>query len=155
MMIKSERLKKLEIDLSELEQWLSLGFVPKKEIVKHQKEIDLLKEKIVEEKERIRFLKENDITEENIAAKRFPQMRPASPDMGNMTLDHSNESLTDLEPENETDFHKFNSTEEEEEKEEQESRVNMDDDEEEESNPYSDKNRWKRGILENLDTDNW
>ena len=36
MNIKSERLKKLEVELEDLEQWLKLGLVPKKDIEKHR-----------------------------------------------------------------------------------------------------------------------
>ena len=37
--VKSERLKKLESELNDLEQWLKLGLVPKKDIEKHKEEI--------------------------------------------------------------------------------------------------------------------
>ena len=36
--IKSERLKKLEVELTDLEQWLKLGLVPKKDVEKHKQE---------------------------------------------------------------------------------------------------------------------
>ena len=54
MNIKSERLKKLETELQDLEQWLKLGLVPKKDMEKHREEMRALQEKIGEEKERIR-----------------------------------------------------------------------------------------------------
>ena len=40
MNIKSERLKKFETELTDLEQWLKLGLVPKKDIEKHKEEIN-------------------------------------------------------------------------------------------------------------------
>ena len=49
MNIKSERLKKLEGELQDLEQWLKLGLVPKKDMEKHKEEIRLLQQKIDEE----------------------------------------------------------------------------------------------------------
>ena len=57
--VKSERLKKFESELTDLEQWLKLGLVPKKDIEKHKEEINSIKAKIEEEKERLQFLKEN------------------------------------------------------------------------------------------------
>ena len=36
---KSERLKKLETELEDLEQWMRLSLVPKKDIEKHKEEI--------------------------------------------------------------------------------------------------------------------
>ena len=45
--MKSERLKKLELELHDLEQWLNLGLVPKKDIEKHKIEIDQFKKKII------------------------------------------------------------------------------------------------------------
>ena len=38
MNIKSERLKKLETELEDLEQWMQLGLVPKKDLDKHKEE---------------------------------------------------------------------------------------------------------------------
>lgn len=57
--MKSERLKKLEVELRDLEQWLKLGLVPKKEEPKHKEEIKGIRAKIDEERERLRFLKES------------------------------------------------------------------------------------------------
>ena len=37
--MKSERLKKFENELNDLEQWLNLGLVPKKDLDKHKTEI--------------------------------------------------------------------------------------------------------------------
>ena len=36
MNVKSERLKKLENELQDLQQWLKLGLVPKKDLEKHR-----------------------------------------------------------------------------------------------------------------------
>ncbi len=53
--VKSERLKKLENELQDLEQWLKLGLVPKKDIEKHKEEIRAIQAKVEEEKERLQF----------------------------------------------------------------------------------------------------
>src|ERR1700674_2229971 len=68
--IKSERLKKLELELNDLEQWLKLGLVPKKDIQKHKEEIVAIQSKIGEEKERLQFLKESGEAEEYTVPKR-------------------------------------------------------------------------------------
>jgi len=149
MSLKSERLKKLEGELEDLERWLELGLVPKKDLEKHKSEILQISDKIKEEKERLRFMKENGEVEEFVAPKRSPQRQAyAEPqtlpdmDMGIDTdagIDMETESY-DLDTyEEETTFHGEETTYVE----------------EEEEDPFSDKNRWKRGILEDPDSDNW
>jgi hypothetical protein len=156
MNIKSERLKKLETELEDLEQWMNLGLVPKKDIEKHKDEIRSLKTKIEEEKERLRFMKENGEVEEYVTPKRSPARQAYSephtlPDMDmgdNMTdagLDMETESY-DMETINDDDTESGSSTEEGE-----STLLDEDDDED----PFSDRNRWKRGILEDPDADNW
>ena len=70
MNIKSERLKKLETELEDLDRWLQLGLVPKKDMEKHKEEIRSLRGKIDEEKERLRFMKESGELEEYVTPKR-------------------------------------------------------------------------------------
>ncbi len=148
MNIKSERLKKLETELEDLDQWLSLGLVPKKDIDKHKEEMLLIKEKIEEEKERLRFMKENGEIEEYVTPKKSPA-RQAYPDPQTMPdMDIGVE--TDLGLDTETDtFEADTSTSQEDVPNEETTIV------EEEEDPFSDKNRWKRGILEDPDADNW
>jgi hypothetical protein len=158
MNIKSERLKKLETELEDLEQWMNLGLVPKKDVEKHVEEIRSLKTKIDEEKERLRFMKESGELEEYVTPKRSPARQAYAephtlPDMemgDNMTdagLDMETESY-DMETitEEETEGGSSGNTEE------GESTVVEEEDEED---PFSDRNRWKRGILEDPDVDNW
>ena len=78
--IKSERLKKLETELNDLEQWLKLGLVPKKDIEKHKEEIQAVRNKIEEEKERLQFLKESGEAEEYVTPK-HPTTRTAYTEM--------------------------------------------------------------------------
>ena len=40
--IKSERLRKLETELHDLQEWLRLGLVPKKDLEKHKDDIRVL-----------------------------------------------------------------------------------------------------------------
>ncbi len=86
--MKSERLKKLEIELRDLEQWLKLGLVPKKEEAKHKEEIKAIRAKIDEENERLRFLKESGEVGEYVMPKR-PQGREAY--QGDMPTIHDGE----------------------------------------------------------------
>jgi hypothetical protein len=156
MNIKSERLKKLETELEDLEQWMNLGLVPKKDVDKHKEEIRSIKVKIDEEKERLRFMKESGEVEEYVTPKRSPARQAyAEPhtlpdmDMGdNMTdagLDMETESY-DMETISDDDTESGSSTEDGE---------GTLIDEEEDEDPFSDRNRWKRGILEDPEIDNW
>ena len=164
MNIKSERLKKLETELQDLDQWLKLGLVPKKDIEKHKVEISALKEKISEEKERLRFLKESGAMEEYTPPKRGPHQRQAFPDTASMPdIDIAEEGMTDAGLDMETEsFEAETASGEETEsgtaatgagaEEEEEA---AEEEEEEEEDPFSDRNRWKRGVMEDPDADNW
>ena len=50
MNLKSERLKKLETELEDLQKWLNLGLVPKKDTEKHKEEIRISCEILLKEK---------------------------------------------------------------------------------------------------------
>lgn len=151
--MKSERLKKLETELKDLEQWQKLGLVPKKDIEKHQEEIDLIREKITEEKERLRFLKESGDVEEYIIPKKTPARvsyadNPTIPDM-----DLQDDDLDNMEVTMETVTMTAESTTSSESKDED----NSDDyTRSDEDDPFSDRNRWRRGILDaDPDSDQW
>lgn len=151
MNIKSERLKKLEVELEDLEQWLKLGLVPKKEIEKHKEEISSIREKIQEEKERLRFLKENGELEEYVAPKRSSarQAFADSPTLPDMEVGESSQDIgIDMETEGYESETTFEETEPGEES------VFLEEEEDEED-PFSDRNRWKRGVMEDPDSDNW
>jgi len=162
--IKSERLKKLEIELTDLEQWLKLGLVPKKDIEKHKEEIRAVISKIEEEKERLQFLKESGEGEEYITPKRNPTRAgytemPTIPDIdgGETGGSFSGGSGFDMETEGEGESSGYEEEEEEEEtaaaaaagEEEEEEK------EEEEESYFSDKNRWRRGGIVDPDADEW
>ncbi len=156
--IKSERLKKLEVELNDLEQWLKLGLVPKKDIEKHKEEILAIQTKIEEEKERLQFLKESGEAEEYVTPKRasvrtgYTEM-PTIPDidMGetaggladtgfDMETEAGEVESSVIEERDETDDEKHDSEEE---------------DEEDDESFFSDKNRWKRGGIIDPDADEW
>jgi len=154
--MKHERLKKLETELYDLEQWLKLGLVPKKDIEKHKIEIATLKKKINEEKGRLQALKDSGDAEGSFSQKRNSQLRQGYPEsahtMSGIEMDGGS-SVTDvgLEVESETYF-------------DTEATTTVSDDEssgeattivEEADDPFSDKNRWRRGILEDPDNDSW
>lgn len=159
--MKSERLRKLEAELHDLDQWLKLGLVPKKDIEKHKTEIISLKEKIQEEKERLRFLKESGAMEEYAPPKRSAHARQAFPDTASMPdIEMPEEGLSDFGLEVENESYEFETTSHDETETGTESGTQtdedaQDDDDEDDEDPFSDRNRWKRGVLEDPDTDSW
>lgn len=158
MNLKSERLKKLEKELADLEQWLKLGLVPKKDVAKHKEEIEAVQKKIDEELERLRFLKESGEVEEYTPPKRSGRQAYQEPQsMPDVTV---GEGATRTEGggfdtetgsfETETATGEESTKTSETNEEDTSSQVYDEDDD-----PFSDKNRWKRGILEDPDADEW
>lgn len=158
--IKSERLKKLEGELHDLEQWLKLGLVPKKDIEKHREEISMIQEKISEEKERLQFLKESGEIEEFVAPKRggaragYNEM-PTIPDIDMAETGGFTDTGFDIEED--VTYTQHGATNEHEEEEEEKSTVEKEEDEgeEDEESYFSDRNRWKRGGIVDPDADDW
>lgn len=149
--VKSERLKKLEAELRDLEQWLDLGLVPKKDLEKHKEEIESLRGKVEEEKQRIRDAKESGELEEYVMPKKSQPARQAYQESTMPGVDAEGDTgLT------ETGFETNAETYETESGTttvaDDDGSTQVDDDEED---PFSDKNRWKRGILDDPDSDNW
>lgn len=154
--MKSERLRKYENELRDLEQWLDLGLVPKKDIEKHKIEISSLHERIDEEKSRLRLLKESGEDELLHPPRRAAggrsayQEPPTLPGMDFGTEESSTDAGLDMTTESyesETSYGDYTNEEGEEERTSPE--------EEEEEDPFSDKNRWKRGVLEDPDSSDW
>jgi hypothetical protein len=156
MNIKSERLKKLETELQDLEQWLKLGLVPKKDMEKHREEMRALAEKIGEEKERIRFLKESGEMEEFSAPKRPGGRTPVHEPQSLPDIDIAEEGFTDAGLDMETEPFDVETTASGEEgggEEVEEEGAPVE--EEEDEDPFSDRNRWRRGVLEDPDANDW
>ncbi len=155
MNIKSERLKKLETELLDLDQWLKLGLVPKKDIIKHREEMSSLEQKINEEKERLRFLKESGESEEFALPKRPAHGRQAFQEPHSMAdMDVVEEGLTDIGLDVETESFDFETSTAEEGEEGEEGKAESAAEEEDED-PFSDRNRWRRGVLEDPDANDW
>jgi hypothetical protein len=157
--IKSERLKKLESELNDLEQWLKLGLVPKKDIEKHKEEIEVVKSKIEEEKERLQFLKESGESEEFIAPKR-PSMRTAyteMPTIPDIDIGDTAAGIGDTGFDMDTDTAEMESSviDERDEEDEGGSAKAADDEDEDEESYFSDRNRWRRGGIIDPDADEW
>ncbi len=154
MNIKSERLKKLEAELHDLEQWLKLGLVPKKDMEKHREEMRNLQEKVGEEKERLRFLKESGEMEEFSAPKRPGGRQPVHEPQSLPDIDIAEEGFTDAGLDMETEPFEVETTATGEEGEETEEEAAVPEEEEDED-PFSDRNRWRRGVLEDPDANDW
>lgn len=154
--IKSERLKKLESELNDLEQWLKLGLVPKKDVDKHKEEIVSMRGKIEEEKERLQFLKESGEAEEYIAPKRPPN-RPGYNDMPTIPDIDIGETMagSDTGFEMETDAIEVDQTAAEHDEEEEEGAEAEEEEEEEDESYFSDRNRWRRGGIIDPDANDW
>lgn len=159
MNIKSERLKKLETELEDLDRWMLLGLVPKKDMEKHKEEIRSLKVKIDEERERLRFMKESGELEEYVTPKRSASRQAYAEPHTLPDMDMGSENMTDAGLDMETEAYDMETITEDEQTEsggssttEEESTIM---EEEEDEDPFSDRNRWKRGILEDPDADNW
>ncbi len=156
MNMKSERLKKLESELYDLDQWLKLGLVPKKDLEKHKEEIKVLQHRIEEEKERLRFLKESGEMEEFAMPKRPAHGRQVFQEPHSLPdIDIGEEGMSDLDLDMETDsFDADSSTGGESTGNASDTEV-VAEEEEEEEDPFSDRNRWKRGILEDPESNDW
>jgi len=149
---KSERLRKLEIELHDLEEWLKLGLVPKKDIEKHRDEIKQLKERIEEEKHRLKMLKESGEIEEFALPKKQQNARQAYQEPHSLPeMDIGDEGLTDAGFDMETESFDVESSMGDENEGDEEDFQH----EEEEEDPFSDRNRWKRGVLEDPDGNSW
>ena len=147
---KSDKFKKLEQELADLEQWLDLGLVPKKDLVKHTAEIKSLKERIEEEKAKLAETKDGNEPEEYSAPKRGAKQSFA--DQSNIPdVDVADDSS---EEEEEEDLGSDDSyiTDEADADEDTDDIDALDDEDED---PFSDRNRWRRGVLEDPDSDNW
>lgn len=148
--MKSERLKKLEVELNDLTQWMQLGLVPKKEIERHKEEIRVLEERIREEKERLQLLKESGEIEEYVTPRRSPSktVYPDGPSMSDIELEPTETEL-DIDPSGETIEIDISDEERE------ERGVELDYSYEDDENPFSDRNRWRRGGIIDPDDNAW
>ncbi len=149
--MKNDRLKKFESELTDLEQWMKLGLVPKNEIERHKEEIENLKLRIIEEKDRLKFLKESGEVEEFTVPRRTPAktVYPETPSMSEVGLGETTETDLDME----TESMDLQTTEEE--KEETTTTTEVERVEEEEEDPFSDRNRWRRGGIIDPDATEW
>lgn len=151
--MKSERLKKFENELQDLEQWLKLDLVPRKDLDKHRDEIRTLKDKIEEEKNRLRYLKESGEVEEYVPPKRGPQARGAYQEPHSMPdMDMNEENVTEAGLDMETESYESETSFGEDQEEGEDDKTVV---EEEDEDPYSDRNRWRRGVLEDPDNRDW
>lgn len=152
--MKSERLKKLENELKDLEKWLDLGLVPNKDIDKHKIEIEGIRTRIEEEKQRLIFLKESGDIEDFASPKKSNQKQiydhQSMPDVGSsgssdMTNAGFEMETASFEADHTTLFDIEMAGEEKETREH-----DADDD------PYSDKNRWRRSReIMDPENDDW
>jgi hypothetical protein len=165
---KSDRLKKLESELTDLEEWKRLGLVPKKDLKKHETEILSLREKISEEHDRLDFIKENGEAEEYVSPKKNVSRQagyinmPTLPDVDiddggspasrSRTSDASTHTTVSTEAETVSDVDQETSTAE---TTVSEATSSVTEHTESDDDPFSDANRWRRGIADPDEEDNW
>ena len=152
--MKSERLKKLESELRDLEKWLNLDLVPNKDVEKHKIEIETVRTRIEDEKQRLIFLKESGDIEDYTSPKKSNQKQiydhQSMPDTSaaqnnNMTNAGFDMETTSFEADHTTLFDIEMAGEDKETKEQ-----------DSEEDPYSDKNRWKRSTeIVDPESDDW
>ncbi len=153
MNLKSERLRKLEKEHEDLKQWLSLGLVPKKDLDKHQKEIEILILKIADEKHRLQEVRESGDVEEYTTPKKPPSGRHSYQEPHTMPGIYGESSgMTEAGLDLESEVYENDSSTESEDGDGDENTII---EEVEEEDPFSDKNRWRRGILADPDSDSW
>lgn len=153
-MIKSERLKKLEAELLDLQQWMKLGLVPKKELERHTQEIHSLESRIKEEKDRLQALKESGELEDFVAPRRG-SAKTVFPDTPTMTdVDLGSESTDVSAFGGDADSADLDSTEIDR-NEERGGDQDLTEADEEDEDPFSDRNRWRRGGIIDPDTTDW
>lgn len=134
--LKSERLKKLEIELEDLQSWLDMGMVPKKDIPKHKEEIKSVSKKVEEEMERLHQLKESGDLDAYVAPKRASgkasfELGP-DVDMGQDDYPDSDDDYVDEDEESDDDS-----------------------DDSDDEDPFNERNRWRRGGIIDPDADDW
>jgi hypothetical protein len=142
--IKDERLKKLEAELIDLDQWLKLGLVPKKDIDKHKQEIQVIKGKIGEEKERLQLLRESGEVEEYSAPKRSTN-RPGYNEMPTIPDVDVGETMGEAEASFEMETNALDIDQTIEERGEEEEERGEEEEETTDESYFSDRNRWRRG----------
>lgn len=147
--IKSEKFKKLEQELADLQRWLDLGLVPKKDLEKHNAEIKSLKQKIEEEKSKLAETKDGNEPEEYIAPKRAGAKQAFTEQSNIPDVDASDDSSDEEEDLGSDDSYVTDDYDSSDDTDD------SDDFEEDEDDPFSDRNRWRRGVLEDPDSDNW
>lgn len=163
--IKSERLKKLESELQDLERWLDLSLVPNKDIPKHKEEIKSVKNKIKEEKERLQFLRESGDLDEITSPKRgssrtaytemptIPDIDQAETQMANYTEISHMDANTEAYDEDEEDIDEDEDEGDEKGEGQEDKETQVEEEMADDESYFSDKNRWRRsgregGILD-------
>ncbi len=148
--MKSERLKKLENELKDLDHWLNLDLVPKSDLEKHKLEIETTKIKIADEKKRLLFLKENGDLEDLTMPKKNQGKNlleaQSIPDVNTNDMTQADTTVSDsFEPDHTTLFDVELGGQEK-----------TTSDGEQEDDPFSEKNRWRRSLeISDPDSDDW
>jgi hypothetical protein len=150
MSIKTERLKKMESEMRDLQQWLKLGLVPKKDLAKHEEEIKNLQSRIEEENERIKFLKEGGDLEDLYTSRKTPSRNvyQDAPTISDIHISDTAAGVAD------TSASVDNDSATDSDEPEKASEEGNETAETEWEDPFSDAARWRRGISD-PDAEEW
>lgn len=154
--IKSERLKKLEQELNDLEQWLKLGLVPKNDIDRHTEEIETIKAKVEEEKERLQFLKESGDSGDYAAPKRQQSRSPYTemPTIPDIDIHESSAGVSETSFDMDAESTESDSSIiEERDEDDDDKKGNTTFIDEDEESFFSERSRWRRGFKDIPDPD--
>lgn len=152
---KSDRLRKLEMEYNDLKQWLDLKLVPRKDLALHEAELKALEAKIFDEKKRLQTIKDSPDGDEYSIPRRNTGAKANYNDGGlseEMEIEGSDEGLTDAGLDMESESYEGGSASS---FDLYESFDDQNTETEEDEDPFSDRNRWKRGILEEQDNSQW
>ena len=158
MTSKSERLRKLEVELEDLQRWLKLGLVPRKDIERHEEEIAHLRARIDEERSRLQHLRDSGQSEEYVTPKRQNQRSPYSdtPTMPDIDMMDEGGEMSETGFESTTETTDLDTSYTHDDRDMETDRTDFEDarNSRDDIDPERERNRWKRGFRD-PDDDEW
>lgn len=145
MPLKTDRLRKLETELEDLNKWLTLGMVPKKDIEKHKEEISFVQDKINDELAKMEHMRQNGHPEEFVTPKRQSSKLVLNdgPSISDMDV---REDYDEMSASDDATYDSQVSS-----SETQSDETQRDDD----NDPFLERNRWRKREIIDPEVDDW